>query len=262
MSFIKNSIVQLNSQGKKALSIFLTAGYPQKDNFNNLVLEIIEAGADLIEIGIPFSDPLADGSIIQKSSQTALKNGVDLRWIFRSIEVIRKRTEIPIILMGYANPLLAYGIDSFITDSNSAGVNGLIIPDIPIDESDSVFRTGTGNLDLVQLTTPLTEESRIKRIDELSEGFVYCVSVSGTTGTKLNYDALLTKSLERNYNLITKNRMLIGFGISSAEDIEQMKLFADGFIVGSAIIKALDEDNSNFSNTKNLIRKLRKACDN
>ena len=259
MSAIKNYISIKNDSGKKVLSIFLTAGYPSLYNFIDLAKTVINSGADMIELGIPFSDPLADGPTIQKSSQWALDNGVNLRAVLKYCEQIKSITNIPIILMGYSNPILKYGYNHFLTDAVNSGADGLIVPDIPLEEYDSFFSQAATKLDVILLTTPTSSNERIKKIDEISKGFVYCVSVTGTTGVKESFSESNLKSINRTREQITNNKMLIGFGISKAEDVKQVIPFCDGVIVGSAVINSLKEG-TNFALTEKLIKGLSDAC--
>ncbi len=257
---IQKTIEKLNENNQKALSIFLTAGYPQVDSFVDLACKVYDAGADIIELGIPFSDPLADGPVIQKSSEAALSQGVSLSSALEMAGKIKEKVNKPLILMGYANPIKHYGSDKFINDAKENKVDGLIIPDIPIEEYEDFFTDKFSEFEIILLTTPTSSEERIKKIDEASSGFVYCVSITGTTGMRSNFGEEVKKNLERTYNIISKNKMMIGFGISSPENIRDYKNYTDGFIVGSAVIKLLKEDDANFIQTLQLIRDLSKAC--
>lgn len=257
MSIISNYIKKKNDAGEKILAIFLTSGFPDKNNFVKLALDVFDAGADMLEIGFPFSDPLADGPIIQASSQEALKSGINLQITFKYVKEIRKRTDRPIILMGYANPVLSYGIERFADDIKNSGANGVIIPDVPIDEFDNFFNRSYDGIDKILLVTPTTNEERVKEIDNKSSGFVYCVSVSGTTGLH-NKDKNL-EFIKRNQKLVTKNKMLVGFGISNEEDVKRYIPYCNGVIVGSAVIKFLMNDDKNYNQTLNLIRALKRA---
>ena len=256
---IRKTIEELNAKNKKALSIFLTAGYPNVESFVDLVCQVYDAGADIIELGIPFSDPLADGPVIQRSSEAAIKNGVSLSSSLEMVGQIKERVDKPLILMGYANPLKRYGIDRFVSDARENKVDGLIIPDIPIEEYDDFFTDKFSDFEIILLTTPTSSEARIKNIDQESTGFVYCVSVSGTTGVRQNFDDEVKNNLERTYNIISKNKMMLGFGISSPENIKEYRNFTDGFIVGSAVVKTL-EDDINYSKTLSLVSSLSTAC--
>lgn len=256
---ISKTIEELNAKNRKALSIFLTAGYPKVESFVDLTCKVYDAGADMIELGIPFSDPLADGPVIQKSSEAALKNGVSLSSSLEMAGQIKERVDKRLILMGYANPIKRYGIDKFVSDAKENKVDGLIIPDIPIEEYDDFFTDKFNEFEIILLTTPTSSEERIKKIDQKSTGFVYCVSVSGTTGVRRQFGTEVKNNLERTYNIISKNKMMLGFGISSPENIKEYRDFTDGFIVGSAVVKTLDDD-IDYSKTVSLINSLSKAC--
>ncbi|NJD21702.1 MAG: tryptophan synthase subunit alpha [Melioribacter sp.] len=260
MSFIKNYIEGINNNARKVLSIFLTAGFPNKNNFVDLAKRVFDSGADMIELGIPFSDPLADGPIIQASSKIALDNGIKLKDVFSFSEAITSGTDKPVILMGYANPIRKYGIENFFRDANSCGVKGLIIPDVPLEEYDFFFESSTHSIDVILLTTPASSKERIKAIDEKSSGFVYCVSITGTTGVKENFSDEVISNISRTRSLIKKNKMLIGFGVSKPEDVKTFSPYCDGVIVGSAVIKSL-LNNDNYDTTLRLISQLSQACE-
>jgi tryptophan synthase alpha chain len=257
LSAISNYINKKNNSGEKVLSVFLTSGFPDKNNFVKLALDILNAGADMLEIGFPFSDPIADGPIIQESSQEALKNGINLSMTFKYVKEVRENTDKPIILMGYANPVLSYGINKFADEIKSSGANGVIIPDIPIDEFDNFFNSSFDGIDKILLIAPTTNEVRVKEIDNKSSGFVYCVSVSGTTGIHNNNKSI--EFIRKNQKLVTKNKMLVGFGISNEEDAKRYLPYCDGVIVGSAIIKSLMNDDKGYSQSLNLVKRLKKA---
>lgn len=256
-STISTYIEEKNLRGEKILSVFLTSGFPERDNFVQLALNVLDAGADILEIGFPFSDPIADGPIIQQSSQTALHNGINLLKTLDYVKQIKEHTEKPVILMGYANPLLSYGLEKFAYDSNRNGVDGLIVPDIPLDEYDNFFTSKFDKTDIILLITPTTPTERIKLIDEKSSGFVYCVSVAGITGAKKSLDPNNLNFIKHTYEQCTKNRVLVGFGISSVENVKYYKPNCDGVIVGSAVIKSLMNDNRKYQNTLALIRNLK-----
>lgn len=259
MSYIRNYIDKLNNQKRIALSIFLTAGFPNKNTFVDLAKAVFDAGADLLELGIPFSDPLADGPIIQTSSTIALNNNVTLKDVLKYAEIISKHSEKPIILMGYANPINRYNKLNFFNDAVNAGVKGLIVPDIPLEEYDSFYDCDTNNLDIILLTTPASTNERIKSIDNKSSGFVYCVSVTGTTGIKDSFGNETFENLKRTYSLIKKNKMLIGFGISKPDDIKNFSPYCDGVIVGSRIIKSI-LNSDKLDDTLKIIAELSNAC--
>lgn len=241
----KNRIQRLFEErdpSTKVMSLFLTAGYPDLESTVDLVIGCEENGAELIELGMPFSDPLADGPTIQYSSEKAIQNGITLERIFAMVREIRAKSNIPLILMGYMNPVLRYGISEFCAAAGEAGADGLIIPDIPPEESGLIEEEALKNgLSLIYLVAPNTSDERMRMIDSKSNGFVYCVSVTGVTGAREGDE--VARSVERfidrvNRN-VTDNPMLVGFGIKSHEDAERIAAKADGFIVGSALIDTI-----------------------
>lgn len=259
MSLISNYIKNKNVRGEKILSIFLTSGFPDKNNFTKLALNILDSGADILEIGFPFSDPLADGSTIQHSSYVSLQNDINIEKTFSFVEAIRKETEKPIILMGYANPVLSYDVNKFALNAISCGVNGVIIPDVPIDEYEGFFNKSFDGLEVILLATPTTPEERIKKIDKLSQGFLYYVSITGTTGKQILHKDKTINQLKKTSTLVKKNPLLVGFGISTPEDVKLFFPYCSGVIVGSAIIKSLMSDGSDYKNSLKLVRKLKEA---
>ncbi len=260
MEKISDYISQKNKNGEKVLSIFLTSGFPDKNKFSELAIEILESGADMLEIGFPFSDPLADGPTIQYSSQKALENGINIKNTFDYIKEIRKKSDKPIILMGYANPVLSYGLKNFADEAKTIGVNGVIVPDVPIDEYNNFYNGAFDGLEKILLTTPTTSDERIKKIDELSEGFVYYVSMTGTTGKQVKHNDEIMNPLKKSSSLIKKNKMLIGFGISNQDDVKTFSPYCSGVIVGSAVIKSLM--NQEKKATLQLIKNLKEALNN
>ncbi|MCZ6703849.1 MAG: tryptophan synthase subunit alpha [Ignavibacteria bacterium] len=261
-SEISKYIEDKNNNNEKVLSVFLTAGFPRKNSFTELALNVLDAGADMLEIGFPFSDPIADGPIIQLSSQKALSSGIDLGTTLNYAKEIRKHTNKPIILMGYANPLLSYGIERFADESGTIGVNGLIVPDVPLDEYDNFFTSKFKGTDIILLITPTTPTERIKLIDEKSSGFVYCVSITGITGIRKTVSTDNLLFIKNAYKQCTNNKVLVGFGISSVEDVKYYKPHCDGVIVGSAVIKSLMNDNSEYQKTLDLVRNLKSGLIN
>jgi tryptophan synthase alpha chain len=257
MSFISEYIQEVNNRDEKALSIFLTAGFPDKENFVQLALKALDAGADILEIGIPFSDPMADGPVIQQSSQTAIDNGTTITDVLKFTEAIREQTKKPLIAMTYANILMHYGVEKFLKDAKRAGFNGVIIPDLSAEEYPN-FVPETNQLDIIMLASPTTSDERLKKIDELSRGFVYFVSVTGTTGVQQNFNDEILNRIKHARTII-KNKMLIGFGISKPDDIKLFSPHADGMIVGSALIKELLKNDTGYENTIELVRKLKAA---
>ncbi len=233
---------------EKIMSLFITAGYPDLESTPSLVLELERSGADIIELGMPFSDPLADGSTIQRSSEIAIENGTDLDKIFSMVREVRKTSEIPIILMGYINPVLHYGIDAFFEQAAAAGVDGFILPDVPVEESVLIKDACTSrDMALIYLVAPNTTDARMQRIDAESQGFVYCVSVTGVTGAREG--STVTDSVDRFIDRVrthvTRNPVLVGFGIKSHSDARKVSEKVDGFVVGSALINFIEANYPN-----------------
>lgn len=227
---------------EKLMSLFITAGYPDLESTVEIVLGMEKNGADMIELGMPFSDPLADGPTIQYSSDIAIKNGITIDKIFEMVAAIRKESEIPIILMGYMNPVLRYGVQKFCEKAAQSGVDGLILPDIPVDEDEIIERHATSNnIPLIHLVAPNSTDIRMKLADSKSSGFVYCVSVTGVTGARDGNEVSnsVDKFIERVKENVTDNPVMVGFGIKSHEDAKRIASNADGFIVGSALINAI-----------------------
>ena len=257
MSFISDYINTKNEAGEKIFSVFLTAGFPDKNNFVKLALDVLDTGADMLEIGFPFSDPLADGPVIQHSSQAALENGVTLKKVFEYVIEIREKTVKPIILMGYANPVLSFGKENFIASCLKSGVNGIIIPDVPIDESADFFNDSFNGPDKILLASPTTPVERLIQIDQLSNGFLYYVSMTGTTGKQISNSKEIIEQVRKASSVIKKNKMLVGFGISTPEDVKTFLPYSNGVIVGSVIIKSLMNDD--YNTTLKKIEELKKA---
>lgn len=239
---IQQTMIRCTAQKKKVLACFLTAGYPTKMSLLPLVGAVEKGGADIIELGMPFSDPLADGAVIQHSSHIALQNGVTLEWILSQVRLIRLRSEIPIVLMGYLNPIMAYGTAKFLSAAAKAGVDGIILPELPLEESNryrELFKVY--NIADILLVTPTTKPSRIRQIDKQSSGFLYCVSTTGVTGSsKTRLNANYIKSVKSSAK---KNPVLVGFGIRTPEDAHRAIQNADGVIIGSALIELIRKGN-------------------
>lgn len=260
MSKIREKIEECNNKNSKSLTAFITSGYPNPESFTDLVVEIAKAGADIIEIGLPFGDSLADGPVVQSSYLKSLEKGINLDKTLKYIAEIKSKIDTPIILMSSSNPVLNFGIKNFCNSAKYSGIDGVIIPDVPLEEYDEFFTNDFNGMDTILLTTPTSSENRIKEIDKRSAGFVYCVSVVGTTGVRNNFDDYVLENLERTYQTVTVNKMQIGFGISNPENIKQFSDYCDGVIVGSAIIKSLEIDDNNYSKTISLIKELKTAC--
>lgn len=246
-------------QKKRILNIYLTAGYPKLNDTIAIVKELAKNGVDMVEIGMPFSDPLADGPTIQNSSEIAIKNGITLNLIFEQIHEIRKTVNIPIILMGYFNQLLQYGIGAFLKKAAHVGVDGLIIPDLPIEIYQKEYKTLVAKYGLKMsfLITPQTSEERIQLIAKESNAFLYVVSSYAITGGKSEIEDYQTQYFERIQNLNIETPKLIGFGISNKETYETACQYADGAIIGSAFIKALENIENLTETIQNFIQKIR-----
>ncbi|GJM32906.1 MAG: tryptophan synthase alpha chain [Saprospiraceae bacterium] len=223
------------------LNIYFTAGYPNLEDTGTLVLALEKAGVDLIEVGIPYSDPLADGPTIQESGQIALKNGMNLALLLKQISIVRQNTEIPLILMGYFNQVMQYGVERFVQDSVKAGVDGVILPDLPLYEYEQFYRSifEEAGLQISFLMTPQTSPERIRKIDQLTSGFIYMVSSSAITGGKKDISEQQLAYFDRISNMQLSHPRLIGFGISNHETFATACKYANGAIIGSAFIRAL-----------------------
>lgn len=227
------------------LTVYFTAGYPKLDDTETIICSLAESGANIIEIGIPYSDPLADGPVIQESGMAAIDNGMTLQVLFKQLTDIRTKTQVPLILMGYFNQLLQYGVDKFLDDCVKVGIDGLIIPDLPLMEYEQFYKDKLTdrNISISFLITPQTEESRIHKVDALSTGFIYVVSDSSITGMKTGISSQQISYFERIKSLQLSTPQLIGFGISDRESYLTASKYANGAIIGSAFIKHLKGKN-------------------
>lgn len=228
-----------NDAGKPALVPFVTAGYPALEGFADTLAAVSEAG-DVVEIGVPFSDPMADGMTIQRSSHEAIKNGVSLRWIFEVLEAAGDRVQAPVVLMSYLNPLLAYGFEALAKRAAGAGVCAFIVPDLPFEESDELRAAlEAEGLGVVQLVTPATPPERLRKLAAASKGFVYAVTITGITGGEGGLPADLADYLDRVSDL-SALPVCAGFGIRAADDVANVGRHAAGAIVGSALVEVLE----------------------
>lgn len=239
MNRIEHKFYQLKKLKKKAFIAFITAGYPDLKTTERLVIELAKISVDIIELGVPFSDPLADGPTIQEASEEALKKKTNLNKIFSVVKMIRKASDIPICLMSYYNPIFCFGQENFVRKAKQVGVDGVIVPDLPPEEGRYFIRLAKRfNLDVIFFLSPTSHLKRIRLISQVSKGFIYYVSLTGTTGTRRN----LPTDLVENLKLIKKHTqkpVCVGFGVSSCRQIKQIYRVADGVIVGSAIIKEI-----------------------
>ena len=241
---IDNKLASLKADSSIALVPYLTVGYPDVSSFYEIANSVLGSGADMLELGIPFSDPLADGPTIQMTSFKALENGVNMNTAFDIAQKIRtENPETPLIFMGYFNPFLTYGISEFMDKADSVGIDGIIIPDLPSEEAEDIARLCKGKgIHLIPLLAPTSTEERIEAACSIAGGFIYCVSLTGVTGA----NSRMSQNIEGLINNIRKQTnlpILVGFGISSKKDIEQIAGFADGAIVGSALLDVISKAN-------------------
>ena len=239
-----NRINQKLREDKKLLSIYFSAGYPKLNDTVEIIEKLQKNGVDMIEIGLPFSDPLADGPTIQESSTQALKNGMTSNVLFNQLENIRKTVHIPLVLMGYFNPMLQYGVEKFCEKCAEVGIDGLIIPDLPVDVYHENYEEIFSKYGLINvfLITPQTSEERIQFIDKISKGFIYMVSSASTTGAKNSFGNIQSDYFKRIDAMKLKTPQIVGFGISNKETFTQATTFAKGAIIGSAFVKSLTEN--------------------
>ena len=239
---MKNRIDEIFKNEKKILSIYFSAGHPNLEDTTSILKKLQSSGADMIEIGLPFSDPLADGPVIQKSSSKALRNGMTTEKLFNQLEGVRKEINIPLIIMGYFNPIMQYGVEKFCEKCKLIGIDGLIIPDLPVsvykDDYKELFdKHGLYNMFLI---TPQTSVERINYIDKASKGFIYMVSSSGVTGVKSNFNEVQTKYFKRIKSMNLNTPTIIGFGISNQQTFNSASEYSSGAIIGSAFINFLE----------------------
>jgi len=239
------------------LSVYFTAGYPKLEDTLPTLLSLQTNGVDMIEIGIPFSDPMADGIVIQNSSQVALQNGMSIRKLFDQLTAVRVQVHIPLIMMGYLNPVMQFGFENFCKECNRVGVDGMIIPDLPLSDFLEEYKEIAlrYHLEFIFLITPETSEERIRLIDSHTNGFIYMVSSAATTGTQTSFDNK-TEYFNRINAMNLKNPRLIGFGISNKSTREMVCKYSSGAIIGSAFIKALQETGEVEKGVKLLLNKL------
>ena len=235
---------KLKEEGK-LLSIYFTAGYPNLDDTVDIIFKLQESGVDMIEIGLPFSDPLADGPTIQDSSTKAIKNGMNTNFLFNQLKRIRDKVSIPLIIMGYFNPILQYGVENFCKKCNEIGIDGLIIPDLPVEVYEKEYKSVFDKYDLLNmfLITPQTSNERIRFIDRVSKGFIYMVSSFSITGAVNSFNENQKNYFKRINSMGLKSKLLIGFGISNNKTFLDATKNSRGAIIGSAFIKFLNNNN-------------------
>ena len=232
-----------NRGDKKFLSLYFCAGCPTLESTGDVILTMQKRGIDFIEVGIPFSDPLADGPVIQSAATKALKNGMNLKTLFSQLKAIKNEVEIPLIMMGYLNPILHYGIELFCQSCVEAGVSGAIIPDLPFDDYLNIVKPIADKYDLriIMLITPETSEERIRFIDDHTDGFIYMVSSAAITGAQKSFDDAKQEYFRRINAMNLRNPRMIGFGISNRQTLEAAQQNAAGAIIGSKFVSLLDE---------------------
>jgi len=234
-----------NSKKDNLLSIYFTAGYPEVNTTLDIAVALEKAGVDFLEIGFPYSDPVADGPTIQHSSEKALENGMNLHLLFDQLADLRKRVSIPILLMGYVNPMVQYGVENFCKKAAEAGIDGIIVPDLPMYEYETLYAGyfKANNLSNIFLVTPQTSEDRIRKIDDLTDSFIYLLSSSSITGGNLQVSVNIEDYYKRVKTMQLKNPAIIGFGISDNKSFTKACEYAAGAIVGSAFVKLLGTEN-------------------
>ncbi len=257
-----NRISQLFSSNEgPLLSVYFTAGFPAKDDTLKIAEWLESGGADIIEIGMPFSDPIADGPTIQESNTAALKNGMTIALLFDQLKTLRQKVQIPVILMGYINPVLQFGIDAFCDKCLETGIDGLILPDLPMAEyldhyKDRFEQAGLKNIFLI---TPQTGEARIHEIDSHTDGFIYMVSSASTTGAKSAIGDEQIAYFKRIKDMGLRNPTLVGFGISNHETFTVASRYSQGAIIGSAFIKMLRSEGANEASVKEFVKSIKNS---
>jgi len=255
MGRVEKVFKKLKKEGRKALIPYIMSGDPSLDATERILLDLEDAGADLVELGVPFSDPLADGPTIQRASERSLKHGTTLKKVLNLVRKIRKKTAIPIILMTYYNPVFKMGVTEFFKRATDSGVDGVIIPDLIPDEAEDYIHTAREyGVDTIFLLAPTSTEERIKRVVRASTGFVYFVSITGVTGARLIMDKMMKETLNKVKNT-SKIPVAVGFGVSTPQEARIVSGLADGVIVGSAIVRLMEQG----KDVKRFVKSLREA---
>ena len=257
MNFIQKLFEKKN---KNVLSIYFTAGFPHLNDTEIILTSLQKHGADLVEVGMPYSDPLADGPVIQNSSMKALQNGMTIKRLFEQLNKAKAKIKVPLILMGYLNPVLQYGFEKFCVDAKTAGISGIILPDLPISEYEKEYQKifEENELDFIFLITPGTSEERIKKIDSLSKGFIYAVSSSSITGKITNINAQESYFMKIQ-KMGLKNKVLIGFGIRDHQTFNSACKYSAGAIIGTAYINAIEKSENIDATTKSFLNSILKG---
>lgn len=242
MSRIGDKFAALKTKGEKALIAYITAGDPTLEKTGEICLALAAAGVDILEIGVPFSDPTADGPVIQAAAQRALKNGVTLDKVLGMIKRTRMLSDIPVVLFGYYNPIFSYGVGKFAQSAKDAGVDGILVVDLPLEEAHELRRyTDPAGIDFISLIAPTTDDERIKKVVSQAQGFLYYISVTGVTGTKKPQIADIKKDVAR-IRRFSNLPVAVGFGISTPRQAGEIAAHADGVVVGSAFVRLIDEN--------------------
>ncbi len=264
MSRISHTFDSLKREGKKALIPFITAGYPNLAITEKLIFEVEKNGADLLELGVPFSDPMADGPVIQYSSERSLSQGTTLKKILNLVQKVRLKSSLPIILMGYYNPFFSYGLKRFSEDAKRAGVDGVLVVDLPPEEAAEMkSHTDRAGLDIIFLLAPTSNDKRIKLIVKNASGFIYYVSITGVTGVRTTLDRDIRRQVEK-IKKITPLPIGVGFGISTPRQAQMVAKWADAVVVGSAVITTIRQSKTSsaiVTNVGQFISSLKKAID-
>ena len=256
---MNNKLTQLfQLKNSNLLNIYCTAGYPKKDSTAEVILALQKNAVDMIEIGMPYSDPIADGPIIQQSNMMAIENGMTIALLFEQLSEVKNKITIPIIMMGYLNPVMQYGLEKFCADAEKAGVSGIILPDLPMHEFETMYAPifKKHHLCFIFLITPQTSDERIKKADKLSSGFLYAVSSSSTTGTTVADEDKICY-FEKISKMKLTNPIMIGFGINNRATFNTACKYAAGAIVGSAYIKALETSVDIQKTTREFVKRIK-----
>ncbi len=262
MGRISEKFEALSAKNEKALVVYLTAGDPSMQITKELILGMEKAGVDILEIGVPFSDPTADGPVIQAASQRALKTGTTLQGVLKMVADIRSASEIPVLLFGYFNPIFAYGVEKFTKAAQDAGVDGVLVVDLPPEEAGELRRhSDVAGLDFISLVAPTTGKERLKTILQTATGFLYYISITGVTGTAAPKIEDIAREVAK-IRKLTKMPIAVGFGISNARQAREIGQLADGIVIGSAVVTLIDENRNNPDLVKivsNYVKEIKQA---
>jgi tryptophan synthase alpha chain len=246
----------------EVVSLFLPAAYPSKEHTLPLIRVLEEEGVDMIELGMPFSDPIADGPVVQEANLIALRDGFTLQWMFSTIQELRKASSLPLVLMGHVNPVLRYGIEDFCCDARSAEVDGVILPDLPLNEYRGRYQliVEKNRLNYIFLVTAETAIDRVKELDSLGSGFLYLVSSAAVTGGSFSVSEERRSYIQRMKNFGLRNPLVVGFGIDSPGSVREVLKLVDGVIIGSAFLRAIDpKHGDSLENARRFIRHMKSA---